>query len=95
MAQLKRSLKTQDPSAVKRYYIDWASVVGENSIISSEWDVPDGITGDLADHDATKTSIRISGGVSGQVYRITNHISISSADGEEDEGTLVFRINEQ
>lgn len=94
MAQLRRNLKTQDPSAVKRYYIDWASVVGENSIVSSDWNVPDGITGDSEIYDATRTSIRISGGVDGEMYRITNHISMSPS-GEEDEGTIVFRIKEQ
>lgn len=59
------------------YAEDWAAWLadaGADSITSSSWTVPAGITQNNAARTSTKTTIWLSGGTVGATYRITNRI---------------------
>ena len=83
----------KDPDAVKDYSIDWSAWLGEDTIDTSTWSVPDGITKDDDSNTTTSTTIWVSGGTAGQEYKLVNHI-VTAAGREEDE-SLVFFIREK
>jgi hypothetical protein len=74
----------KDPDAVLDYGFDWSDwlAVGE-TIKTSTWTVPTGITKDSSANSTTATSVWISGGTAGQTYEIVNRI-ITSAGRTED-----------
>lgn len=96
-----------DPNADLDYGFDWSATPldgvpwlseGEQ-IASSSWTVT-AETGDAAEvtqhdstHDATTTTVWISGGVAGSVYRIANHVV--SSDGRADDRTHTLRCAER
>lgn len=83
----------KDPDAVLDYTEDWSEwMVSGDSIVSSSWTVPTGITKDSDAFTGTETVVWLSGGTVGQVYQLTNHIV--TADGREDDRTIAIRIKE-
>lgn len=66
----------KDPDEVLDYKINWAKRLGSDTIVSSTWDVPSGLThGPPADtFTNTTTTVWLSGGTLDAVYDITNHI---------------------
>lgn len=85
----------KDPDGVLDYGIDWSSWLGDDTIASSDWMVPTGITEvDDDDHPTTNTTttttIWLSGGTSGVTYRIVNHIV--TAAGREDDRSIYIRV---
>jgi hypothetical protein len=92
----------KDPDAIRDYGVDWSADIGDTTISTSTW-LLDGDTW-AGDADLVKvassiatgntaTVIRISGGVAGTAYRVTNHVVLSN--GEEDDWTEVLRIKER
>lgn len=65
---------TKDPNAVLDYQIDWSAWLGVDTILTSTWIVPDGITKDDASVTTTTATIWLSGGTAGESYRVTNRI---------------------
>ncbi len=79
----------KDPDAVLDYYIDWSEWLDEtDSVASSTWTVPDGISADTNAYTATRTEIWLSGGTAGEWYHLTNHIT--TTDGREDDRTIII-----
>jgi hypothetical protein len=69
------SLFTKDPSDNLDYGFDWSGWLGPGeTIASSTWDVPDGITAGVASYDNTTTTQWLSAGTSGIEYTCTNNI---------------------
>jgi hypothetical protein len=64
----------KDPDEVLDYKIDWAPRLAEDTITTSTWTVPDGITKDRDDKDETSTTIWLSSGVLNASYEILNRI---------------------
>jgi hypothetical protein len=81
----------KDPDAVLDYGFDWSDwlAVGE-TIATSTWTFPAGITQDSANNSTTSTGVWVSGGTVGQTYEIVNHI-ITSA-GRKDDRTLMILV---
>lgn len=80
----------KDPDEDIDYTIDWSADLGEDTIDSSVWTVPLGIT-DVADSNTTtSTTIRLSGGSLGEIYTLNNHIV--TAGGQEFDQTATIRI---
>lgn len=77
---------TKDPGAALDYGIDWDDWLGTDTIASSSWTVPTGLTQDSDSHDTTGTTVWLSGGTVGQFYLVTNHIT--TAGGRADERTI-------
>lgn len=81
----------KDPNEKLDYTINWsAALVGTDTIVSSEWDIPSGIVGSQQDHDDTKTIIWLSGGNIGEKYSISN--KITTRDGRIMERSILLKI---
>lgn len=82
----------KDPDETLDYGIDWSSWLLDDTIISSLWIVPDGLTESLADFDDTFSLIWLSGGDSVSVYEVTNRIT--TAEGRIKDQTIFLRVEE-
>lgn len=85
-------LDPKDPDAVLDYEFDWSDWLNGDTIASSTWEVPSGITKDSDTSDDTSTTIWLSGGTAGQKYEITN--SIVTAAGRENDRTMIVPVRE-
>ena len=81
--------KLKDPDAVLDYGIDWGDWLTDvsDTISTSTWTAPAGITKDSDTHNDTTTTIWLSGGTAGSSYSLVNHIT--TAGGREDDQTLI------
>ena len=77
----------KDPDAVLDYMVDWTRWLGTDTIATSDWIVPTGITETTATATTTTATIWLSGGTPGVSYSIVNRI-ITSA-GRADDRTIV------
>ncbi|MEY4270439.1 MAG: hypothetical protein RLZZ58_1655 [Pseudomonadota bacterium] len=92
------SLVLKDPGAAIDYQFDWGSYyLSGQAILASEWAVDpaavDGLATANASHDALVSRATISGGRIGQVYRLTNRVSLT--DGQIDERTITIRVEQR
>ncbi len=82
---------TKDPDAELDYRRDWSKWLPEGDTIeTSTWLVPDGITSESESHDDTTATIWLSGGTVGQSYEITNRIT--TTEGRTDDRTFTVAI---
>lgn len=88
---------TKDPDAILDYVIDWAAFLGTDTISTSTWVVPTGITlgtGGTAPTNTTTTATAwLSSGTAYQTYRITNRIT--TAGGRTQDQSFILAIAEQ
>ena len=83
-----------DPSAVLDYAVDWTAWLAEGETITeSTWSVPDGITQTTPapSHDGAVATIWLTGGIVGQTYAVTNHITTSQ--GRQDDRSISVSIH--
>ena len=85
----------KDPVATLDYAIDWgADYLSDDALQSSSWTVSPVETGGatIGDNwfDPTVASAKVSNGIAGRIYRITNRIS--TAQGREDSRSAVLRV---
>jgi hypothetical protein len=83
----------KDPDAVNDFTVDWSAWLDTDTIATSVWSSPEGMTVDLATNTATSATIWLSGGTIGLRYRVTNHITTTA--GREDDRTLSIRVQEK
>lgn len=90
----------KDPDAIRDFGMDWSLDIGVATITGSTWLLNSEAWaggGDLVkvqdSFTDTNTTVRISGGVAGTTYLITNHIVMS--DGEEDDFSQKLKIKER
>ena len=84
---------TKDEQEVLDFKIDWSKWLSSGDTISSStWTVPSGITkdSDSISDDNTSTVIWLSGGTDGTDYALLNHIV--TADGREPERTITIGV---
>lgn len=87
----------KDPDAVRDFGNDWSADIGDATITASTW-LLDGaawpVEAELAkgaeNFTDTTTVVRLSGGVLGASYLVTNHVVLSN--GEEDDWTQKLKI---
>ncbi|SEI85545.1 hypothetical protein SAMN05518849_1011122 [Sphingobium sp. AP50] len=91
------SLFVKDPDARIDHGVDWSAYLAGQSLVASGWTVAPVETGGLvveaSAFEAQRSSARLSGGVIGHVYRLTNRVTLS--DGQVDERTLTIRVEER
>lgn len=93
------SMFVKDPGARVDHVVDWdAGFLAGRSISGSSWSVlPDtGAAGLLLESPRMaggQTAVTLAGGRIGQVYRVTNRVTL--ADGSNDERTLVVRVEDR
>ncbi|EQB06343.1 archaellum component FlaG (FlaF/FlaG flagellin family) [Sphingobium wenxiniae] len=91
------NLYLKDPQARIDHEIDWSAYLAGQHVIASAWHVGPGEAGGIAvEADAfeeRRTSVRLSGGVVGRLYCVTNRVTLS--DGQEDERSIHVRVEER
>lgn len=85
----------KDPNATLDYERDWGPwLAGDgDTIVSSEWIVPDGLTKDSQSTTTTVATVWLSGGTAGQAYEITNRITTSQ--GRTDDRSILIVVRER
>ncbi|MEC3949785.1 phage fiber-tail adaptor protein [Sphingobium sp. HWE2-09] len=91
------SLYVKDPQARVDHAIDWSAYLAGQSLVASQWTVSPqemgGVVVEGAAFQAQRSSARLSGGVAGRVYRLTNRVTLS--DGQVDERSVTMRVEER
>lgn len=64
----------KDPDEVADYEIVWTERLDGDTIASSTWILPPGLTKDSDSHVGDTTTIWLSGGVDGAVYKLVNRV---------------------
>jgi hypothetical protein len=72
------------------YQFDWSEWLDTDTITSSDWDVPTGLT--LADetYNTTTATVWLSGGTNGTTYQVVN--TIVTADGRTESKALTVQV---
>jgi len=91
-------LYLKDPEAVISYAIDWGGAyLGPLALASSSWEIEPveagGLTLSAQAHDLRMTSASVAGGLTGHVYRLANHVTLS--DGSSDVRSIALRVEER
>lgn len=84
---------TKDPDAVLEYIVDWSDWLGEDTITTSTWVDPTGITVGDSSNTSTAATVWLSGGTVGVPASITNRII--TTDGRTDDRTIYLTIRER
>jgi len=83
----------KDPQAILDYQINWASWLGADTISTSTWTVPAGITKVSDSNTTTTTTIWLSGGTVDTDYDIVNHIKTVGT--REDDRTIHIQVRQK
>lgn len=83
----------KDPDAILDYSIDWETWLDGDTISTSTWIVPTGITKDSDTYSTTATVIWLSGGTAGSSYSLTNRIT--TAGGRTEDRTIEILVKER
>lgn len=83
----------KDPDAILDYVIDWSTWLDSDTISTSVWVVPSGITEDSDSNTTTTATIWLSGGTLGTSYSVVNRIT--TAAGRTDDRTITITIREK
>ena len=87
------SLFRKDPNAVLDYVVDWEEWLEGDTLATSEWTVPSGITKNSDTTTTTATTIWLAGGTAGTTYTLTNRIT--TAGGRADDRTIAIQVQEK
>lgn len=92
--------KTKDSGAKLVYSIDWAPWLGVGVTITSTWTItgPDAaLTKDNETLGAgnRSTLLRLLGGTSGAIYRVTNHVVTNETPPQEDERSFDVLVQDR
>lgn len=91
------SLYLKDADSSIDHGIDWSAHLAGQTILASAWSVDPveagGLTIEASGFEAAWTSVRVSGGLVGHLYRLTNRVTLS--DGQVDERSVTFRVEER
>ena len=90
------SLYLKGPGARVEYLVDWgAAFLAGAKVAASYWSVEPAEAGGIAVVSAARiertTAATLEGGISGRLYRVTNHIHLS--DGRREERALTIRVD--
>lgn len=80
----------KDPNAVLDYQVNWVTWLGSDTIATSTWTVPTGITKASESNTTTTATVWISGGTAGTSYEIVNRIV--TAGGRTEDRTLTIMV---
>ena len=87
----KRWSDPKDPDEVLDYVLDWAAPLAGDTIESSSWTLPIGITAGAQSNTATAATIWLSGGTAGENYDLINRIVTTGGRTREQTCTLKVR----
>lgn len=87
---MSRFSTLKDPGSTLDYQIDWSQWLGSDTIASSTWTVPAGLTDHASSNTTTETVQWLAGGTVGAVYQVVNQIT--TAGGRIAERTIEIRM---
>jgi len=92
------TLLLKDPEAMLDYSVDWGSdYLSGDALASSSWsiepDEPEGLQIVESQADLLVATVAVGGGVSGKLYRLTNHVV--TASGREDSRSIMLRVEKR
>lgn len=64
----------KDPNSVEDFEFNWVAELNGDTISTSSFILPDGMTQVSASNTTTTATVFVSGGTNGQLYRITNRV---------------------
>ena len=69
----------KDPSDIRDYSFDWTRVLAtadpDDTIATSTWTIPAGLTKDSEANTTTTTRVWVRGGTAGENYTVTNRVT--------------------
>lgn len=80
----------KDPDATLDYKVDWSDWLGADTISTSSFTVPSGITEDTSTNSTTTATVWLSGGTVGERYKVINRIV--TAGGRTADRTLYIKV---
>ena len=83
----------KDVNATLDDTVDWTDWLDGDTIISSSWSVPAGITQVSASNTTTGATVWLSGGTAGESYSVRNRVV--TAGGRTDDRTITVRVEER
>ena len=84
----------KDPQAVLNYSVDWSLwLAAGDTIATSAWTVPAGLTLVSQSNNATMATVVVSGGTVGVNYVITNHITTAAS--RQDDRSIVLQVEDR
>jgi hypothetical protein len=83
----------KDPNSRTDFAFDWSADLEGDTLETSEFLLPDGLTQESVFLEDTRTAIFVSGGSAGSVYRITNRVTTSG--GRAWDKTIYVKVTEQ
>lgn len=83
----------KDPDEVLDYQINWSARLAGDTIVTSDWIVPDTITQDSASKTSSTTTIWLSGGTLNERVELTNRIT--TAGGRTMDQSVRLRIKQK
>jgi hypothetical protein len=91
------SFYLKDPQSRVDYAIDWAANLNDQTIVGSLWQVAPVETGGIAVEEDSfepgRTAARLTGGVTGHCYSVSNQVTLS--DGTSDSRSIALRVEEK
>lgn len=83
----------KDPDAVLDYRVDWTDWLDGDTIATSTWIVPSGITQDSESNSTTTATIWLSDGTEGTTYGVVNRITTTG--GRTDDRTIYIVVKDK
>lgn len=93
---VQNSYQEKGPNAIKSWRWDWSgwlTSLGADTIATSTFTVPTGLTKVAEANTTTTATVKLSGGTDGESYSVTNHIT--TAGGDTEEASMYLKIVEQ
>lgn len=92
------TLLVKDPGTRIDYQFDWSAAYPEGqAVTASDWSAePDeagGVSVAASAHNLLQSTVTLTGGIAGRVYRVTNRVTLS--DGQIDERSMSVRVEER
>lgn len=85
------SFSSKDPDEVLDYVVNWAArLATDDTIATSTWTVPAGITKDSSSNTDTTTKVWLSGGTLGTTYTLLNRVT--TVDGRTMDQSVKIKI---
>jgi len=93
---MSSNIKYKFPDSELDYGFDWSRWLQKNeSIISSEWEIPNELTKLSEGRTDKKTSVWLSGGVVNEQYKLINNIETDSTPSRKNSAILYLIIEEE
>jgi hypothetical protein len=87
-------LYAKDPQAVLKYTVSWVDWLATSETIStSSFTVPAGLTKDAESNTTTTGTVTLSGGTVGTTYRVVHQITTNQ--GQTDQRSIDIRVEER